>query len=117
MTFAIIVSLIWIYSLWTGARFLKSSRTEYRQSGKELIVRALIAGLFFSPGLVILGYLVFPAPIWAFCLVAILGWQDIFSEINLYEVQYVLYWVVAPYLIVSVLFWLVFWARSRGKSV
>jgi len=80
-------------------------------------VRALIAGLFFSPGLVILGYLVFPAPIWAFCLVAILGWQDIFSEINLYEVQYVLYWVVAPYLIVSVLFWLVFWARSRGKSV
>lgn len=116
MAFYLVVSLIWIFSLWAGIRFMKSSKAEQKPTEKERVARSLVAGLFFSPGLVVMGYLVFPAPVWAFFFAAIFAWPSILNDVSLYEIQYILSCVVAPYLLVSSLFWLASWARSRGKS-
>ncbi|MFE8073514.1 hypothetical protein QQM79_20895 [Marinobacteraceae bacterium S3BR75-40.1] len=117
MAFLLIVGSIWIMSLWAGTQFLKSSKTEQKLTAKELAARSLIAGLFFSPGVAVLGYLVFPAPVWVFFIAAILGWPDIFTGVNSHEFWYVVSYVVAPYLLVSCLFCLTFWAINRGRSV
>lgn len=113
----IVLILIWIASFLIGFKFLKLTKMNTPYSNKEIISRALISGLFFSPCVVFLGFALLPLPAFLLFILGLFNLPDILtSSIKLHSVLEFVFGVLTPYILCSALFGLLFWRANINKT-